>query len=629
VGRERERDEVAALLADGARLVTLSGPGGSGKTRLAIEAASELVGRFRHGVFWVGLATVREADLVPSVIAQTIGAAEALSAHIGERETLLLLDNLEQVIDAAPALAGLVEACPNLGVLVTSRELLRVRGEVEYQVLPLAEQEGVALFSDRSGLAPTPAVEELCRRLDDMPLALELAAARTKVLSPEQILERLGERLDLFTGGRDADPRQATLRATIEWSHDLLDPDERRLLARLGVFAGGCTLASAEAVCDAGLDTLQSLVEKSLVRHTGERFWMLETIREFAQEQLAASEEAEAIRRRHAEHLLDLGLSACLSAESEGPERPELVRPELDDFRSAIDWASGHDLELAFRLAIGLEQLWVMNDPFEGVRRLGALLEHADAVAPELRARARRCLAESMWIAGDFDGGGRLMRESLEDFERLGDRRAVAVLLHRLGVDALLVGDNARARRLLEECMAMCRSTPNPKLEADAIGKLGWVERREGNRERALELFELSAALCEQVGFTWMQASTICDVADLSFELGRGEVAEERGREGLRLARQVADRRLQVFALGFLARFAAGDGRAERAGRLWGAIEAEEARGPLGQWERGRDEYAGPVLAVASPEFEAARAAGRLLGLDEAVEHALSVDSRS
>ncbi|HEY7690943.1 MAG TPA: tetratricopeptide repeat protein [Gaiellaceae bacterium] len=623
VGREREVEELLSLLGGGARLVTLTGPGGSGKTRLAIEAAAELVGRFRHGVFWVGLATVHESELVVPAIAQTLGAHESLSAHIGEKETLLLLDNLEQVIEVAPELARLVETSPNLVLLVTSRELLRVRGEVEYQVLPLAETEGVALFCERSGLGPDSAVEELCRRLDEMPLALELAAARTRALSPEQILERLGQRLDLFRGGRDADPRQATLRATIEWSHDLLDAEEQRLFARLGVFAGGCSVDAAEAVCAADLDTLQSLVEKSLVRHTGERFWMLETIRELAEERLVASGEADAVRRRHAEHLLALAETASLFAEGGGPERPELVRPELDNFRRAIEWAADHDLELAFRLAVGLEQLWVMNDAFEGVRLFDGLLERGGQVPAELRARALRCLGESAWITGDYGRGGRSMQEALEEFERLGDDRAIAVVLHRLGVDALMADDLPRARQLLEQSMEMCRARPNPKLEADAIGKLGWVERREGDRERALELFELSATLCGQVGFTWMEANAVLDTGDLSHELGRPEVAEERGREGLRLCAQLADRQLVVVSLALLARFAASRGDAARAGRLWGAIEAEEARGPLGQWDVGREEYAEPVLVAAGPEFEAARAAGRTLALDAAVEYAL------
>jgi predicted ATPase len=623
VGREREVAEVVSLLRDGARLASLTGPGGSGKTRLAIEAAAELVGEFKAGVFWVGLATIRDPALVLETVAQTLGARDGLAEHIGERELLLLLDNLEQVVEAAPDLAGLIEGCPNLVMLVTSRELLRVRGEVEYQVMPLAESDAVELFCARARVEPSDAVEELCRRLDDMPLALELAAARTKTLTPEQIVDRLGDRLDLFKGGRDADPRQATLRATIEWSHELLSPQEQRLFARLAVFAGGCTLEAVEQVCDGDLDTLQSLVEKSLVRRTGERFWMLETIREYATDRLEGSPEHDAVRRRYAEHFLELGESANLSAESEGPEHPEIVRPELDNFRRAIEWAADHDLELAYRLAIGLEQLWVMNDAFEGVRLFDALLERGDQVPAELRARALRCLGESAWITGDFERGGRSMQQALEEFERLGDDRATAVVLHRLGVDALMADDLPRARQLLERSMEMCRARPDPKLEADAIGKLGWVERREGDRERALQLFELSATLCEQVGFTWMQANAVLDTADLSHELGRPEVAEERGREGLRLSAQLADRQFVVFSLALLARFAVADGRFERAGRLWGAIEAEEARAPVGQWEHNREEYAASVVA-AGPEFEAARAAGRTLALDAAVEYALS-----
>ena len=623
VGREREVDEVVSLLADGARLVTLAGPGGSGKTRLAIEAAAELVGRFRHGVFWIGLATLRDPALVVHAVAQSLGAQGDPAAHVGDKDTLLLLDNLEQVIGAAPDLADLVEACPNLRLLVTSRELLRVRGEVEYQVLPLAAPDGVALFCERAQLASSPAVDELCHRLDDMPLALELAAARTKVLTPEQILGRLGERLDLFKGGRDADPRQATLRATIEWSYDLLAPDEQRLFARLAAFGGGCTVDTAEQVCDGDLDALQSLVEKSLVRRTANRFWMLETIQEFAAERLAAAGEADVIRRRHAEHYLALGESANLSAESEGPEHPELVRPELDNFRSALDWAVDHDPALAFRLAISLEQFWVMNDAFEGVRWFGALLERAHDVPPELRARALRCHGECLWIAGDLESGGRSMQQCLEEFERLGDERAVTVVRGRLGANALMADDPALARQLLEDILATCRTSPNPKLEADVIGKLGWVERREGNRERALELFEESAILCEQVGFTWMQANVVADVADLSHELGRTEVAKERGHEALRLAHRLRDRQMTVFVLALLAGFAAAAGDGARAGRLWGAVEGEEARGPVGQWEHEREQYEQAVLPVAGPEFEAARAAGRSLTLDEAVEYAL------
>jgi predicted ATPase len=625
VGRAREVDEVVSLLSDGARLLTLTGPGGSGKTRLAIEAAAELLGGFRYGVFWVPLATVREQELVASSIAQTVGAHENLAAHFGDKDTLLLLDNLEQVIGAAPDLARLAEACPNLRMIVTSRELLRVRGEVEYEVLPLAECEAVALFCERAQAPASAAVEELCRRLDDMPLALELAAARAKALTPEQIVKRLSDRLDLFKGRRDAEPRQATLRATIEWSYELLSPDERALLQRLAVFAGGCSLEAAEAICEADLDTMQSLVEKSLVRRTGDRFWMLETIREYAVEQLEASGEADALRRRHAEYFLALGGTANLSAESEGPERPDVVRPEQDNFRAAIDWALDHDIELAFRLVIALEQFWVMNDAFEGVRRLGAVLEHGSRVSQVLRARALRTHGESAWITGDFEGGTRLMEEALTEFQRLGDERGVAVVLHRVAVGAILEKDLARARQLLDECLAICERCPSPKLIADAIGKLGWVERSDGNRERALELFEESAARCEEVGFRWMQANAVMDVADLADELGHTDIAWERAREAVRLCREVRDRQFTVYALALLARFAGAAGQAERAGRLWGAIEAEEARGPVGHWEREREQIASTV-AIPSPEFESGRSTGRSLSLDEAVEYALGED---
>jgi hypothetical protein len=258
VGREREVSDVVELLQDGARLVTLSGSGGSGKTRLAIESAAELVPEFGNGVFWIALAALRDPALVAETVAQTLGAKDGLAEHIGERELLLLLDNFEQVVEAASELGSLLESCPNLRLLVTSRELLRIRGEVEYSVPPLAQPDAVELFCARSQLQRSDDIAELCRRLDNLPLAVELAAARTSVLWPAQILERLSKRLDLLEGGRDSESRQQTLRATITWSHDLLSADEQRLFARLSVFAGGCTLEAAETVCAADLDTLQS-----------------------------------------------------------------------------------------------------------------------------------------------------------------------------------------------------------------------------------------------------------------------------------------------------------------------------------------------------------------------------------
>ena len=268
LGREAELQEVLAKIEAGARLVTLSGSGGTGKTRLAIEAAGSLVPSYKAGVFWVGLASLRDPALVTETIAQTLGAKDGLAEHISERELLLLLDNLEQVVECAPELSELLQSCPNLILLVTSRELLRIQGEVEYPVPPLAEPEAVTLFCERSQLDPSDEIAVLCTRLDSLPLTVELAAARTKAMSPAEILERLASRLDLFKGGRDADPRQATLRATIEWSYDLLNGQEQQLFARLSVFHGGCTLEAAEGVVGADVEGLQSLVDKSLVRST-------------------------------------------------------------------------------------------------------------------------------------------------------------------------------------------------------------------------------------------------------------------------------------------------------------------------------------------------------------------------
>jgi non-specific serine/threonine protein kinase len=381
-------------------------------------------------------------------------------------------------------------------------------------------------------------------------------------------------------------------------------------------------------VCDADLDTLASLLDKSLLRRrTGllgeERYWMLETIREFAREQLEASAESGEIRRRHAEHFLALGETANLMAESDGPERAEIVRAEQDNFRAAIDWAIDHDPELAFRLTIALEQFWVMNDAFEGVRRLKALLEHGAHVPQLLRARAVRVYAESAYIAGDFDTSQRVQGESLREFRELGDESGISIALHRLAVGAITAGDLIQGRQLLDECLAMCERRPNAKLVADSFVKLGSIAWREGNQERALELWAEGASRCEKVGFTWMQAIAVHAVANAADQLGRTDLARQRAPEALRLCRECDDRQLTLYALALVARLAAKDGQADQAGRLWGAIEAEESRGPVGHWDSERDQELASAMTTPSPEFEHGRSAGRWLTLDEAVEYAL------
>ena len=323
VGREKELGEVLALLrAPSTRLLTLTGAGGSGKTRLAVQAAAEVVDDFEHGVWWVPLQAVRDPARVGAAIGSTLGAREELAGHIGSKQMLLVLDNFEQVAEAAPELGELLAACLGLRLLVTSRELLRLAAEREYSVPPLVEQESVGFFLSRAraarpGFEPDEHVLPICRRLDHLPLALELAAARVKALSTAQILERLEHALPLLTGGaRDLPERQRTLRGAIAWSYELLPAGEQEAFRRLGIFSGGWTLEAAEQVAGADIDALQSLVEKSLVRFDEERYSLLETIREFAHERLDEAGELDEARRRHFDFYLALAEAEDTSAEA-------------------------------------------------------------------------------------------------------------------------------------------------------------------------------------------------------------------------------------------------------------------------------------------------------------------------
>jgi predicted ATPase len=499
---------------------------------------------------------VRDANAVLPTVARTLGAQAELASHIGERELLLVLDNLEQVIDAAPELAALVESCPNLHLLVTARELLRVRGEVEHEVLPLADPDAAELFCLRAGLDPGAAIDELCRRLDNMPLALELAAARTKALTPEQILERLDERLDLFKGGRDAEARQATLRATIGWSHDLLSPEERQLFARLGVFSGGCTLAAAEAVAGADLDTLQSLVEKSLLRHTDGRFWMLETIREYALERLEEREDGGALRQAYAEFFLAVAESAGLSVESLYAgrlERRELVLTETANLRAGLDWAPEHDPELGLRLAVALEQFWVTNDPDEAVRRLDVMLARAEDPPAALRGSALRVLSGMAHTSWQLERALAAGEEALELYRSAGDKAGETLMLFRLGTTYLDTGEVARARPLLEESLAGFRREGNRVGECEAAGNLASLEAMHGDPELAQELLEQNVELARELGWRWWEAGKLWHLAEHA--LGRGNIdeGEKCATEAVGIDRELANRRVMVFRLAIVA----------------------------------------------------------------------------
>lgn len=534
VGRDFEVEAVASLLHDHARLVTLTGPGGSGKTRLAIEAAATLVPDFKAGVFWVGLATLRDPALVTETIGQTIGATDGLAEHIGEREMLLVLDNLEQVIEAAPELTTLVEACANVRLLVTSRERLRVRGEIEYPVLPLADPDAVALFCARARMDPTEEIHAVCRRLDNLPLAIELAAARSDILTPAQLIDRLSGRLDLLRGGRDADPRQQTLRATVEWSHELLSADEQRLFAQLAVFAGGCTLEAAETVVDADLDALQSLVARSLLRHTGGRFWMLETIREFAIERIEGSGEADGLRRRHAGYFLAL-------AEEAEPHAVWIRRleAELDNFRAAMDWSeASSETQLALRMAGALLPFWDGGHVGEGRSRLERLLAR-DEQSNGPRAKALVAAAVLARQSGDPASAIQRAREALAISREGDDRRGIAIATLYLGLALGDEGDFSAARQLFEDCIELFRKVNDELNALFASRLLAWAVEELGDRERPWGLIEHNLGWARALGDKNMEAQTLGAYAGMALDQGRAADAVTSLQEVLRIDRDV------------------------------------------------------------------------------------------
>jgi predicted ATPase len=623
VGREREVDEIRARLQDSARLLTLTGPGGSGKTRLAIEAAGELVPEFKAGVFWVGLASVRDPGVVSGTIAQMLGAKNGLLEHIGDRELLLLLDNLEQVVDAAPELAALVESCPNLRLLVTSRELLRVRGEVEYPVQPLAEPEAVELFCARAQTEPDEAVDELCRALDNLPLALELAAARASVLSPNQILERLSRRLDLLKGGRDADPRQQTLRAAIAWSHELLDAEEQRLFSRLAVFRGGCTLEAAQEVAGADLDTLQSLVDKSLVRHTEERFWMLETIREYAAERLDDAGEAEELRRRHADHVLALAEKA--RPELHGPGQKEWVwriEAERDNVRAALGWAlDGEDPALGLRLAAALGHFWWGRGPGEGLAWLERGLEQQANVAPEIRADALDAAGGTAWFLGDHEYALRLFEDGLAIFRQLGDHRAVARMLNRLAPPLLEAGRSEEAEHVVEEALEINRELNETRELVLSLHILAALAADRDVRE-AERLYEESIALSRSIGDSWQLAYNLFNCAEVVVLQGDPARAWSLGREALAVSREIGDDIAALCSLSALAVAAARSGDARLAGELWGSVDRLDEE--LGEtlWRSSRS-HVEELLGERGSDFEHGYQEGQRLSLERAAETVL------
>ena len=626
VGREREVAQIVALVRGGARLVSLSGPGGTGKTRLAIEAGSELVGAFKAGVFWVDLSGIRDPTLVIETISQSLGAKGALAMHVAEREMLLVLDNFEQVIGAAPSLSQLLEACPNLQLVVTSRELLRARGEVEYAVQPLAEREAITLFCQRANAPADSTVDEICRRLDHLPLAIELAAARAKVLTPAQIAKRLEQRLPLLTSGaRDLPERQRTLRGAIAWSYELLTSEEQRLLARLAVFRGGWTLEAAEAITDADLDVLQSLVEKSLVRRDGDRYSMLETIAEYARERLDASGEPASLHLRHAEFFL------ALAEEHEGRtlsgdprDALDALERDHDNLRAAIESFGGAgDVQSAMRTAASLYEFWCMRGhATEGLRRIEELL--ASDERPTL-ARGKALVASSH--LGPKAGRDRATQsartqEALELNRSLGRGRAVVEAQYSLGIERLEGGDVQGAIALLEESIAGFRAIGEENLELAAMRSLAWAHEHLGDYAKYAEIIEGVLRLAKERGAKRMHFTALGALGWVATREGRYRDALVLLKEAYGIDRETLPRSDTGLLLTRLALAHAEWNRLETAAALLARSEVvnQETGDVDPDWVREWKDRVRSLVASGLDESAAAAAAarGRAMSIEDA-----------
>jgi predicted ATPase len=626
VGRGQELREVVALIRnEAARLVTLAGPGGTGKTRLALEAAAELVSEFGAGVFWVALAPVRDPMLVLDGIAQTLGAKQELAGYIGEKRLLLVLDNLEQVVESAVELATLLRACPNLRLLVTSRELLRVDGELVYPVSALAEPDAVELFCARARTEPDDAIAELCVRLDNLPLALELAAARVSVLTPAQILERISQRLDLFRAGRDADPRQQTLRATIAWPYDLLSNDEQQLFTRMAVFRGGCTLESAEQVAGADVAALQSLLDKSLLRRTAEHFWMLETIRDYARELLQQGSEADAVRRRHADHYLALAELAYTERFERGLTWVWRLGPEHDNLRAALDFLQDRD---RLQLAGALGWFWVARSHLaEGSRRL----EDALASTMEdgrLTARALTYLGPIDTAIGRFAVSQSRLEQAIALWQILGDETELAAARDELGWALYEGEEESRALELFEQNLELTRGLGHRALVSRSLAGLCQMLVVTGRFDRAEPLArELHASMRDSEDVAYMGAADHY-LADCALHRRDYILAEQHQLKGLETALTSENVMQQTIEILGLALTAAGLGRDEDALRLEGTVHAKwkelGASDALPFFKAWRERDLGAARArLGEPRAGTVFEEGRAMTWDQAIELAL------
>lgn len=702
IGREQQMAEASALLLrQDVRLLTFTGPGGAGKTRLAVAVAAAIAKQFTAGVQFVSLASLRDPNLVAIALADALEiqqvANRTIPELIGDRlqnsgPFLLLLDNFEQVLPAATVVAETLEACPSLKILVTSRSSLRVYGEQEFPVTPLAQNFAIELFAQRAAAVwpdfaitsdNAEAIQEICSRLDGLPLAIELAAARTKILSPSAIMDRLHSRMQLLTGGAlDLPERQQTLRKTIAWSHGLLNEEEQKLFRRFSVFVGGCTQEAAEAVCNTQQDLrvdlfegLSSLVDKNLIQRmdraqTESRFAMLETIREYAFECLVDSDEQPATRRAQAAYCLVL-------AEEGNPELSMADRAgwlahcdaEIDNFRFALDWLfESQDLDWGLRLCVALFRFWDMRELLtEGRARLETILRMAGPERSRERARVLLFLGALASAQGDYPAAERFLEQSLSLYEELADQSGIAASLNALAVSARDRGDYSAAQnnferslacwRVLSDRSAIARCLHNlanvvkvrgdyPRAQSalreatDIFAELGdrngaaWsinqqgdIARAQGEMAAARELYQRALLAFREAGDQWGSARSLTDLGSIDCERGDHRAAQEAYREALEIFAGLVHRRGAARALEGSACLALAQGQAMRALKL--AAAATHLRqlisAPLPPAEQLRlDQTLLPAWKTFSePEGKSVWAEGFAMSLEKAIQYSL------
>ncbi len=678
VGREHEVEEIAGLLVrEEVRLLTLTGPGGVGKTRLAIEAAREATGVFPDGAYFVPLAPLIDPALVIPTVARSLGLGErevrtpreAVHAYLRDKRLLLLLDNFEHLLEAVTEMVALIEYCPDLAVLVTSRSPLRVRGEQEYLVPTLALPASTAspapaevagspsgrLFVERARAASpafeltranAAAVAAICRRLDGLPLALELAAARARFLGPEALLTRLDRALEA-DGARDLPERQRTMRATLDWSHNLLHGPEKELFRRLSVFAGGFTLEAAEDVCAAGavdaeevLVLLGNLVEQSLVivatsLEGSTRYRMLEPVRQYAWEKLRESGEAQEARRRHA--LYYLALAETAEPQIKGHEQVawlDRLEAENDNLRAAIGRSlESGDAPSAARFGWALGMYWVMRARHGEGRLLmeQTLAQGGDDLPARMRARTLWALAACTYGSGDDERLMSICEEGVALAREAGDERAEAYAMGMMGFAALQLGEFERATRVLDEALEMYRGQGDDWGAAHSLTYLAVPPLRQGDYRRAAAYAEEALELARRTGDRLAANISLFLLAQAAWALGEHGRAARYFRDALELTFEVSDRTNAAFSLQGLAAVAEARGEPHHAARLLGAAEALlEATGTLLYAQVDHELHQRVVDTVRESlgerAWKEAQDEGRAMTFEEAVAYALGED---